>query len=157
MSLFIPASVDQNLLPPPLSIDIETSNYPLSNQQCSTSKITDMSFANVPFQQHVLLLPTIDAIAQAAGTRQGRMLAIIRYYNSIPQPPGTVLVFHDWLSITYGVNRIIKAQRYYKNVVSKPEIVVPEPPAVCRRSARKSNQPKKYACCSPPKRVCSPF
>src|SRR5277367_2231530 len=111
MSLFIPTSVDQNLLPPPLSMDIVTSNDPLFNQQCSTaSKITDMSFANVPFQQHVLLLPTIDAIAQAAGTRQGRMLAIIRYYNSIPQLPGTVLLFHDWLSITYARmvnNRII--------------------------------------------------
>src|SRR5277367_1064688 len=154
MSLFIPTSIDQNLLPPPLSIDIVTSNDRLFNQQCSTaSKITDMSFANVPFQQHVLLLPTIGAIAQAAGTRQGRMLAIIRYYNSIPQPPGTVLVFHDWLSITYGVNnKIIKAQRCFKNVVSRPEIVVPpppecvvpEPPVVCRRSGRKTKTSKKY-------------
>ena len=112
-----------------------------------------MSFANVPFQQHVLLLPTIDDIAQATDARQGRMLAIIKYYNSIPQPPGTALVFHDWLSITYGVNnRIIKAQRHFKNIVSRPEIVVPpspecvvpEPSVVCRRSGRKTKTPKKY-------------
>src|SRR5277367_4784010 len=51
MSLFIPAAVDQNLLPPPVSIDILTSNDPQDSQQCSTTcKIADMSFANVPFQ-----------------------------------------------------------------------------------------------------------
>src|SRR5277367_5158434 len=97
------------------------------------------------------------------------MFVVMGYYNSVQQPPGTILLFQGCVSITYGVNnKIVKYHRYFKNVVTRPEIATAPPTTLAqpttppptndesmppspvrRRSARKSTQPKKRVCCSP--------
>src|SRR5277367_5970062 len=95
------------------------------------------------------------------------MFVVMGYYNSVQQPPGTILLFQGCVSITYGVNnKIVKYHRYFKNAVTRPEITtapptatppsttsnesIPPPPAR-RKSSRKSRPPKNRVCC------CSPF
>src|SRR5277367_4577267 len=158
MSLFIPSSVDQNLLPPSQSIDIKET--PVQIMESSML----LSYANVPFQQHVLLMPSMNAMRYDFHNRQTRMFAVVNYYNTIPQPPGTIILFQDWVSFTYGAEEdIVRYERYSKNTVSRPGQQPPPPPSEkCapphRRSARKTRTPKKYVPdCSPPKKVCSPF
>src|SRR5277367_574702 len=150
MSLFIPSSVDQNLLPPSQSIDIKETSVRITESSML------LSYANVPFQQQVLLMPSMNAMRYDFHNRQTRMFAVINYYNTIPQPPGTIILFQDWVSFTYGAeHNIVRYERFSKNVVSRPGTQPPLPPPEecappCRRSGRKTRIPNKYIPdCSP--------
>src|SRR5277367_6470289 len=156
-ALFIPTSVAQNLLPPAELIELKESPIQI------TESPTFLTYASVPFQHHALMMPSMNAMRYDFHNRQSRMFAVINYYNNNPQPPGTILLFQDWVSVIYGLEHtIVRYERYSKNTVSRPEQPPPPPPseecAPPRRSGRKTRPPKKYSPdCSPPKKLCSPF
>ena len=96
MALFIPASVDQNLLPPSQTIEVQEKPVHVSESSVL------LSYANIPFQQQVLLMPSMNAMRYDSNNRMARIFAVVNYYNAIPQPPGTIILFQDWVSFTYG-------------------------------------------------------
>src|SRR5277367_1511298 len=151
-ALFIPRSVGQNLMPPAAFVELK--EKPIQVVESPTF----LTYASIPFQQHVILMPCMNAIRYDVEKRQSRMFGVISHYNNNPQPPGTILVFQDLVTFYYGPeHNIVKYERFSKNTVSRPDRPLPPAPPP-RRSGRKTRPPKKYSdCYTPPQKMCCPF
>src|SRR5277367_3338446 len=112
-ALFIPRSVGQNLMPPAAFVELKEKPIQVVESQ------TFLTYANIPFQQQVMMMPSMNAIRYDIESRHSRMFGVISHYNNNPQPPGTILLFQDLVSFYYGLehNIVIAAHHPQKCVV----------------------------------------